>query len=399
VTTLELRQSPTPGIAADALGAARLFEEYSGQIYGYCLRRLGCRSEAEDAVQTTFLQAHRAIRRGVVPESESAWLHTIAKNVCRWQQRTSTRRNRLLSDADPETVASIQQVDGDEEELLLWLKEALALLPERQRQALVLREWQGLTSREVASQLGLSAAETYALLTRARRSLAKALTVVPRRPMLGIDLGSILYQLRSHIKALLGGGAAKAVATTTVVVSVVVGVSADGTVDRGHSARPVPVSGFSSDSIDPASGGAAILDGARDARQSDSANATATRVAPSADTAAATGEGTDGLARGPVGATTQESSVTGEPGSGDQGRTIEETIPLILPPEANLLEEVLPPELGLPLDLPLEPPAELPLDPSLDPDLALPADLLPAPGTDSIEPPAAPDLSLPDVLP
>ena len=70
--------SPPP--SADS-GAGHLFAEHSERIFGYCLRFLGSRSEAEDALQTTFLYAHRALERGVVPELEYPWLHSIAKNV------------------------------------------------------------------------------------------------------------------------------------------------------------------------------------------------------------------------------------------------------------------------------------------------------------------------------
>ena len=85
-------------------GAGRLFEEHSERIFGYCLRFLGSRSDAEDAVQTTFLHAHRALERGVVPELEYPWLHSIATNVCRGQLRTLARRGPLASDLDLDTL-------------------------------------------------------------------------------------------------------------------------------------------------------------------------------------------------------------------------------------------------------------------------------------------------------
>ena len=58
-----------------------LYEEYANQIFRYCLHQLGSREEAEDAVQSTFLNAFRGIKRGIVPELESAWLFKIAHNV------------------------------------------------------------------------------------------------------------------------------------------------------------------------------------------------------------------------------------------------------------------------------------------------------------------------------
>src|SRR2546423_7905621 len=83
----------------------QLYEEYSSRIFGYCLRRLPNREEAEDAVQHTFMNAFRGLQRGVVPRSQSAWLFKIAENVCRERQRSAWRRNRLELVQDPEDMA------------------------------------------------------------------------------------------------------------------------------------------------------------------------------------------------------------------------------------------------------------------------------------------------------
>jgi len=233
-------QPHPPAATEDAPDAAsRLFTEHSERILGYCLRQLGSRPEAEDAVQTTFLYAFRALRRGVVPECESAWLTTIAKNVCNSQRRTVERRGPVAGDVDLDAIA-LAQTGDDEEELLMGFKEALASMPERQRRALVLREWQGVPAREIASELGMSATATHALLTRARHSFAQALTL-PRRPVVGVAW--LIVELRSHIKALLGGVSTKAAVTSIAVVGVGVGVGGIA-VDRSLAepkAPPIPI--------------------------------------------------------------------------------------------------------------------------------------------------------------
>src|SRR5438105_4916643 len=73
----------------------QLYECYSRQVYSFCLYRLGDRAEAEDAVQSTFLNAFRGLERGVVPYSEGAWLFKIAQNVCMTFRRSSFRRRRV----------------------------------------------------------------------------------------------------------------------------------------------------------------------------------------------------------------------------------------------------------------------------------------------------------------
>lgn len=205
-----------------AIRADELFAAYSEPLLRYCRRKLGP-NEAEDAVQTTFLYATRALQRGVVPECESAWLHTIAKNVCRWQRRTAARAAADASDPldGPIATEPARETDSDG---AFEVREALARIPERQRRALVLREMQGLPASEVAATLGLGASETYALLSRARRSFVRAYEVVTGRPALGVHVAPLLLKL----KAALAGGAATVVAATTLAGGLAVGVSGAG---------------------------------------------------------------------------------------------------------------------------------------------------------------------------
>src|SRR5207253_4608834 len=117
-----------------------------------CLMQLRNREEAEDAVQTTFLNAFRGLESGVVPEFESAWLYKIAQHVCLTRRRSWSRRRQVES---PDDFANVQEVVGapmrDTGELE-GLTDALRALPEQQRRAILLREWQGLTYKEIAEE-------------------------------------------------------------------------------------------------------------------------------------------------------------------------------------------------------------------------------------------------------
>src|SRR5437763_6531893 len=99
------RASGVEAIPAEAAATRVLFERYAPQIHGYCLHQLGTREEAEDAVQSTFLNAFRGLSRGVVPEAEAAWLFKIAENVCLSRRRSSWRRGRVEAPTDFEIVA------------------------------------------------------------------------------------------------------------------------------------------------------------------------------------------------------------------------------------------------------------------------------------------------------
>jgi hypothetical protein len=103
--------------------------------------------------------------------------------------------------------AATQSLSPETNEQLRELRAALELLPESQRRALLLREWQGLSYAEIADELELSVSAVEALLFRARRGLAFHLQRTKSRLR---DLGSSLAALRAIVQ---GGGAKMAVVT------------------------------------------------------------------------------------------------------------------------------------------------------------------------------------------
>ena len=217
-------------VAQEASGAAlapavsetaeRLFQEHSGWIYGYCLRFLRSPEEAEDALQATYLNACRSLGAGVRPNVGSAWLLRIAQNVCLTRLRASGRRDRLEHVQDvtilEETIPAPDRPPDD----LIGLTGALASLPDRQRHAILLREWQGLSHREIARRLGLTEGAAETLIFRARRSLATALEnpgARGRRPALrAFDLGGLMTALKGFLAWSAG---VKTVAAVTVVAA------------------------------------------------------------------------------------------------------------------------------------------------------------------------------------
>jgi RNA polymerase sigma-70 factor (ECF subfamily) len=198
---------------ARSVDSARLYERHYPRVFSYCLWRLGKREDAEDAAQTTFLNAHRALGRGTTPASESSWLLTIAHNVCLARWRSQKSRPSELP-AEPEALAALAAPEHDSQ-LLGRLQAALSGLPEVQRHAFVLREWQGLSYAEIAAQLETTETAVAALVFRARRSLMDALSDerAPSRLVGGLNVGSLL----GWLKSLLGGTAAKLVVAGAVV--------------------------------------------------------------------------------------------------------------------------------------------------------------------------------------
>jgi RNA polymerase sigma-70 factor (ECF subfamily) len=201
-----------------------LYERHSGRIFGYCLSLLGSREEAEDAVQTTFMNVQRGLDRGVVPQFELAWLFKIARNVCYNRTESSSRRRRLESGSDldslEEVIASPERNAGVS---VSELTSALGEIPERQRRALLLREFQGMSYEEIAGELGVSVAAVETLLFRARRSLADQLERegMPRRRG---AVASVVALFRwffdgSAVPLKLAGVTAAVVTTTSLAVA------------------------------------------------------------------------------------------------------------------------------------------------------------------------------------
>jgi RNA polymerase sigma factor (sigma-70 family) len=243
------RADQVDGLAAPEADATRaLYETYANQIFGYCLHQLGSREEAEDAVQSTFLNAFRGLKRGVVPEMEAAWLFKIAHNVCLSRRRSSWRRGRIESPADFDLVEEMAPAPSRRADELIGLQDVLETMPENQRRAILLREWQGLSYHEIADELNLSQSAVETLIFRARRSLAAGLEQPPEaarkrmRARAG-DLGNLLAGIKSM---LLGSAAAVKVAATVAVISATTVVAAAPVQSHPHHATPAAPSSATS---------------------------------------------------------------------------------------------------------------------------------------------------------
>jgi RNA polymerase sigma-70 factor (ECF subfamily) len=224
--TLDPTIAAAPAPSPEASSAALLYERYYDRVFGYCLYQLGSREEAEDAAQTTFMWAFRGLRRGVVPRAEASWLFTIAQNSCRARHRSRGRRRDREVVSDPQLLADLAPAHASQHDELIGLEDALARMPELQRRAILLREWRGLSYKEIAAELELTGAAVETLIFRARRSLAQLLggPQAPKRARrFAFDFGSIGAALKTALgtgtAAKVAAGVAAAVVATTIAGS------------------------------------------------------------------------------------------------------------------------------------------------------------------------------------
>ena len=169
-------------------GAARILTDRLGpRCYSVALRMLGNRAEAEDVTQDAMMRLWQMAPNWVSGQAKvSTWLYRVTLNLCVDIRRKKTP-DRLSDVPEPEDgKASV--IDRIQDEARKdALQSALAELPERQRQAVVLRHIEELPNPEIAGIMGISVEAVESLTARGKRSLTAILA--GRREELGYDNG------------------------------------------------------------------------------------------------------------------------------------------------------------------------------------------------------------------
>jgi RNA polymerase sigma-70 factor, ECF subfamily len=131
--------------------------------------------EAEDIAQEAFLRLWRnAGQLELGPHGIKPWLRRVISNLC--IDRIRSGRNTTVTDQVPEQITRADQADALENaDLTVKVAAALQTLPERQRLAIVLFHFEGLSQIEVGAALDVSDEAVESLLGRARRALRTVL--------------------------------------------------------------------------------------------------------------------------------------------------------------------------------------------------------------------------------
>jgi RNA polymerase sigma-70 factor (ECF subfamily) len=163
----------------------QLILRWERPIYALAYRVIGREEDARDVVQETFLRAFRALPGFKGQAKFSSWIYRIALNLCRDWIRRQKRAPLVQMPEDTEVVeriadrAPVESVEDlvARKELSGVVAEAMSVLPEEQRTAIVLKEYHGMTFQEIAELQGvpLSTVKTrlYQGLTVLRRHLER----------------------------------------------------------------------------------------------------------------------------------------------------------------------------------------------------------------------------------
>lgn len=150
-----------------------LFREHHPAVQAYARRRVPL-EDVDDIVSETFLIVWR--RLDDVPEAPLPWLLAVARNVVGTEWRGVARRERLWLKAQSGHIENYEPGEPENEDGRV--SAALAGLRERDREALTLVAWDGLTPSQAAVALGVPSARFRQRLHRARRRLRAELADV-----------------------------------------------------------------------------------------------------------------------------------------------------------------------------------------------------------------------------
>ena len=150
----------------------RLFASEAAQLQRLATL-LGAGHEAEDVVAEAFCDLHRRWSRLRDPETAPAYLRSVVCNLVRMRLRHLQVVRRSPPGAPPDVSSAESEVVLREDQL--EVVRALRDLPERQREALVLRYWLDLKESEVAAAMGITAGSVKAHTSRGMAALTRAL--------------------------------------------------------------------------------------------------------------------------------------------------------------------------------------------------------------------------------
>lgn len=157
-----------------------LLNAYQRPIYSYLIRCGIIESARDDLFQDIFLKIHAAASSYQPSRPLKPWIFTIAANTVRNYIRAQNgpRNHRALSwdeqHADPPDPQPSAETRFDHQHQLGWLEQAIAALPLKQREVLLLITVEGLPQQEVALSLNIPLNSVKTYLRRARLSLVQA---------------------------------------------------------------------------------------------------------------------------------------------------------------------------------------------------------------------------------
>lgn len=174
----------------DGSAGQAIVAELGPRLFGYAARVLGDHAEAEDVVQDAMIKLWKIAPEWQQGEAKvSTWAYRVTANLCtdRLRRRKTRGQVDLDSIAEPQADQASVVEQMTEKERADALQGALDILPDRQRQAVILRNLEGLSNPEIAQIMDISVEAVESLTARGKRALKAAL--IGRKDELGYGHG------------------------------------------------------------------------------------------------------------------------------------------------------------------------------------------------------------------
>lgn len=146
-------------LAGDRAALALLLERHEGPLLRFARPLAGSEDRAQDAVQEAFLKFVREGSRMTDVMALFPWLLQVVRNACLDMRRKEKRMDRKHEAARVEAGAAVaESADAPvlNEEARTHVRDAVSKLPEKQREVLRLKLWEGMTYREIGERLGMT---------------------------------------------------------------------------------------------------------------------------------------------------------------------------------------------------------------------------------------------------
>lgn len=152
----------------------QVWERFHAPLFQFIRKRISDDETAEDLLQDVFLKIHQHIEALEDVKKLESWVYQITRNVIIDYYRS---KKPMTSLEEPEVLLLPEELPDDDivSELFPSVRAMVKSLPEQDRQALVLTEYQGLTQKELGERLGLSFSGAKSRVQRAREKLKQQL--------------------------------------------------------------------------------------------------------------------------------------------------------------------------------------------------------------------------------
>jgi len=161
--------------AGDTAALGELAQRHQDRVLSLSYRVMRDWDKAEDIAQEAFLRVYRSAKHYQPKALFTTWLYRIVVNLCLDEQRRNAKTAVPLEEMASEAVAASQENTAEKKELAELVQAAVNSLPDRQRMAVILHRYDGLTHEQICEVTGWTASATESLLARAYANLREKL--------------------------------------------------------------------------------------------------------------------------------------------------------------------------------------------------------------------------------